>query len=268
MGYYQVEGVALRLRPIGEADAFVTLFTRERGKLDLKARGVRRPQSKLVALVQPFCHARILVYKGKTVDGVAQGEVLASFRELREDLDRLSYASYFAELVDAFTAPEEPVPPAFTLLVQAIHSLAWEPSTKVLLAFRHAFEIRLVSILGYEPQLNLCVGCAKEAAAPERWHFSIAQGGLLCETCLARDSGAVSISPRVLAALRYLATARWERVGLLSLPSETWRQLDNLLTHYIDYRVERKLPAREFLGAIREEVSNNGRGPDHPAGED
>lgn len=270
MSYYRVEAVVLRLRPIGEADVFATLFTRERGKLDLKARGIRRPKSKLAALVQPFCHSRLLVYGGKTVDGVAQGEVLTSFRELRENLDRFSHASYFAELVDAFAAVGEPSPVAFSLLLQALRSLSAESAAASLRAVRHAFEIRLVSILGYEPQLNLCVGCGAEASPrPGRsWFFSAGQGGLLCETCRERDRQAVEIPPRVLAAMRYLATARWERVGALLLPEEAWLGLARFLAEYIDYRAERRLLAREFLGAIEEEVNSNGRGTDRHAGED
>ena len=43
MGLYHCEGIILRTRGLGEADRIVTLFTKEKGKIEAVARGARRP---------------------------------------------------------------------------------------------------------------------------------------------------------------------------------------------------------------------------------
>ena len=78
MGVYKAEGVVLRRRVLGEADRVITFYTREHGKVDAAARGVRRGTSRLAGRLEPFTHLRLLLAHGRTLDVVAQAEVVAA----------------------------------------------------------------------------------------------------------------------------------------------------------------------------------------------
>src|SRR5512135_1660797 len=55
------EAIVLRTMDIGEADRFCILFTRERGRLAARARGVRKLGSRIGGTLLPFSHVRMEV---------------------------------------------------------------------------------------------------------------------------------------------------------------------------------------------------------------
>lgn len=120
MPVYKVEGVVLRHQPIGEADRILTLLTREHGRLRVSARGVRKTTSRLGGRVQPFTHGRFLLARGRTLDVVAQAEVLHAFPGLQQDLLRGAYAAYVAELVDRFLPERDRHPEVYDAVLDAL----------------------------------------------------------------------------------------------------------------------------------------------------
>src|SRR5437660_1481476 len=79
MPVYKTEAIVLRQQALGEADRIVTLFTREYGKLRAAAKGIRRPASRLGGRLEPFTHARLLLARGRTLDVIAQAEIVGAF---------------------------------------------------------------------------------------------------------------------------------------------------------------------------------------------
>ena len=102
MGLYHCEGIVLRTRLFGEADRIVTLLTKEKGKIEAVARGVRRPRNRLVGVTQQFSYLRGLIFTGKDLDQLSQAELIKSFAPLRDDLLKMAYATWWAELLDTF----------------------------------------------------------------------------------------------------------------------------------------------------------------------
>ncbi|HEX3032864.1 MAG TPA: DNA repair protein RecO, partial [Bacillota bacterium] len=68
MAIYKVEAIVLRSRKLNDADNLITLFSREQGKIQVVAKGVRKPQSRKRSGVQPFTHGSFQLYQGKTLD--------------------------------------------------------------------------------------------------------------------------------------------------------------------------------------------------------
>src|SRR4051812_7357149 len=92
---YRAEAVVLKRLSIGETDRVVTLFTRDRGKLNAVAKGARGPRSKLAGVTEPFTYFKGLLALGQNLDVLTQAEVQGSYPELRKDLTKIGYASYF-----------------------------------------------------------------------------------------------------------------------------------------------------------------------------
>ena len=120
---YSVEALILRARDFGEADKVITLFTREEGKCQAIAKGVRKSTSRLRGGVQPFTHSRLLLYRGKTLDTVSQSENICAFAALRDDLVLLSAAAYLAELLETALPEREPLEEVFQLAVASFREL-------------------------------------------------------------------------------------------------------------------------------------------------
>ncbi|MDH7576929.1 MAG: DNA repair protein RecO [Bacillota bacterium] len=255
MGIYKAEAIVLRSRVYGEADRILTLFTREAGKVSAIAKGVRKPTSRLRGAVQLFSHTHLVLYTGKSLDTITQGEAEETFCFLQEDLERLAAASGCAELVDRLTLEKQPSGKVFHLLLTALRVL--EKGDPELLA--RVFEIKLLAALGYQPQLEGCVMGRHEgwrAPGPEVkeagpvW-FSIEKGGVLCADCAAHCPGALPLSPATIGALGYFLRTRLDRAVRAKIGKVSLLELASLLRSFFAYHGEVNVRTWDFLDDLR-----------------
>jgi DNA repair protein RecO (recombination protein O) len=256
---YRTEAVILRRRDLGETDRLLTLYTPEQGKLWAVAKGVRRPSSRKAGHVELFMHSALLVAKGRNLDIVTQAEAVHPFRALRQDLDRITYAHYTVELLDRFSSEGEENRPVFALLVATLGRLC--EARDLALVVRH-YELRLLTLEGYQPQLFHCLHCA-DAIQPITNYFDPEQGGMLCARCgeglIARPGMPKRVRPvsvNALKVLRFLQTRDYDTVRRLRLTPETAREIESLMLHYITYVLERGLRSVDFIRRLRRERSS------------
>jgi DNA repair protein RecO (recombination protein O) len=255
VGSYKAEAIVLRSRKLNEADNLITLFSREHGKLCVVAKGVRKPTSRKRGGVQLFTHGNFLLYTGKTLDYITQCESKNSFAKLVRELELFAHASYLAEIVDGLIVEKQPQEEVYLLLLTCLHLL--EHHNPELLT--RAFELRLVNLLGYRPQLTECVHCAQPLPA-KQFKFSAALGGVLCPACWGEDFFASKCSPATLGALLQLQRMDLRRLGVLKLNPEIRQEMAKLLRLFLNYRLERKLKALDFLELISESSDGNATG--------
>lgn len=247
MALYKAEGVVLRTRNLGEADKICVIYSREEGKLSAVARGSRRSRSRLLSISQPFTHARYLLYRGRSLDSIRQGETVSSFRAMREDLMRMAFASYAAELIDVTVGERQPSAVLFETILMAWTLFSEAPDPGLAL---HWFELRLLDQLGYRPELEACVSCGAPVA--EGISFSPREGGILCVHCRSKDRTARPLAVRIVAQLRHLLNAPARRLQVLHIAEADRARIRQLLHVYFDYHFERPLKSRGFLNALQE----------------
>jgi DNA repair protein RecO (recombination protein O) len=260
---YRTEAIVLRRRDQGEADRVLTVFTPDMGKQQLLAKGVRKITSRKAGHVELFTHSQFLVAKARTWGIVTQAETIHAFRPLREDLLRTSYAYYAAELVDRFTQEGDENRRLFELLLAA---LGWLGEARDLRLLARFFELRLLALVGYRPQLFQCVRCQADIEPVDNF-WSPAAGGVLCPRCgggSVERSGndcpsAEPLPLNALKVLRFLQTRDWETCSRLRLSPGLHFQLEALLQRYIVYQLERSLKSLGFLRTVRRLLSSSGQ---------
>lgn len=247
---YRTEGVVLRRSDFGEADRLLTLFTRDFGKVRAIAKGARKPQSRKTGHVELFMRSRFLIATGRNLDLITQAEIIEVFDGLRQDLIRTTYAAYVVELLDQFTAEADKNVDLYDLLVRALGWLATE--NNFLLIARY-YELRLLSLIGYQPELFRGV-VSGEPILEEDQYFSAELGGLIRPQQLGSDRRARPISAAAVKVLRYLQTRSWETVANLQLRRELHRELEEIMHYYLTFQLERQLKAVDFLERLRHEA--------------
>jgi DNA repair protein RecO (recombination protein O) len=260
---YRSEGIVLRRSDFGEADRLLTVFTPERGKLRVIAKGARKPSSRKSGHVELFCHSKFLLAVGRELDIVTQAETIEPFQGLREDLLPTTYAYYLAELADAFTGERDENRALFTLLKDALGWLSGAgqvaveeggpgPADALSLLARY-YELHLLSLVGYQPQLFVCVGC-RERLEPRTNYMSPAEGGVLCPRCGYDRVGTLELSLNALKVLRFLQTRDWATCRLLRLTPASHAEVERTMNDYITYYLERKLKSVDFLERLRRQM--------------
>lgn len=245
----RTEAIIIKRRDHGEADRLLTLYTRDFGKLQALAKGARKPQSRKTGHVELFMRTHFLIAHGRTFDVITQAELVEPYAALREDLVRTTYAAYLTELLDKFTPPDDKNVSLYELLSRALGWLS--ESDNLLLAARY-YELRLLSLTGFQPQLFQCVASG-EAIVEEDQYFSAELGGLLRPAARTADRHARPISSAAVKVMRYLQTRDWSAVEALQLRRSLHTELEAILHYYIAYLLERNLKSVDFLRRLRRE---------------
>jgi DNA repair protein RecO (recombination protein O) len=231
---YRTEAIVLKGLDFGEADRILTLVTSSRGKMRVMAKGIRRTRSRMSGHLDLFTRSALQMARGRNMDIVTQAEIIDVFADLRTDLWRSNWAHYVADLVERFTAEEQ--------ANQAIYSLAVRTFTRVAqsalpdLAVR-AFELELLSLAGYRPQLYRCIHCQAEVQQTE-YRFSARLGGALCPKCAEADPAATLLSIAALKLLRNLQTNADAILALQAVSDQARHEVEQHLKGYIEQRLE------------------------------
>lgn len=236
-GLYRDEGIVLKTIKLGEADRIITVFTRGHGKVRAVAKGIRKTKSRFGGRLEPFSRVDLMLYKGKgALDTVTAADILTSFDEVRADYARLTAGAVVVELVEKITEEHARSFSIYQLLLGGLESLAAGRSDNVV----PAFVVKLLSISGYHPQLQVCVSCGTGAGLAG---FSPVAGGAVCESCGRLDRSAHRLAPDRIALLRSLLASDFGH------PSDPRAALDvtAALRSYAEYHLERPLKSLRFM---------------------
>jgi len=246
---YKTEAIVLRQRRLGEADRILTLFTPTYGKMDVKARGVRKTTSRMSGHLQPLTRCMLQMAQGHVSDVVTGCETLESFQSLRDDLDRLSRALYVVELVDRMTAEGAPGFGTYRLLLDTLRRLHGTENAD--LAVR-SFEMRLMDQSGFRPELERCVAC--DIALQEEQNFFAPQsGGTVCPACVTGLAGTRTLAVNGLKVLRLLQRGPYNEIARLKMSASLAEEVERHLRSYIVCVLERDVNAAEFIERLRRE---------------
>lgn len=240
MGTYPATGVTLLVHKYKGTQRLASFYTRERGKVEATVSGVGKPGSKLAPAVEPLVLSRLYFVEGRNMDRLTQCEVVESFYELRQDLQRLSLAAYAGELVARTTEPGHPEPELFDALVHTLSALTVSEQPELV---TWAFTLRYLCLHGIGPGLHECAICG--ASESRAWRYVDQLGGLLCDAC--NGPQGLPMMPQVRAALRSLMQLPPERVDRLRLNPGMQEQIRQLLRRHIRYHVGVELRSEQFM---------------------
>jgi DNA repair protein RecO (recombination protein O) len=242
--------VVLRHSDWGEADRLLWLFTRESGKIRAVGKGVRKPRSRKAGHLEPFTRVTLMLALTRDIPLITQAETVDAYLALRDDLLRVGYASYVIELLDRFTYEEGENSALYRLLTDTLSRLNTQPDPLVTLRY---YEIRLLDLVGFRPQLTECARCEHEIR-PEDQYFSAAAGGVLCPNCGANDPSARPISMDALRYLRHFQRSSFKDAMRAQLSEAVNIELERLMQYYLTYLLERGLNSPEFVRRVRSEI--------------
>ena len=243
----RVEAIVLRHSDWGEADRLLWLFTREIGKVRVVAKGVRKPRSRKAGHLEPFTRVELLLAYGRDLLIITQAEAIDAYLELREDLLRVGYASYIIELLDRFTYEEGENINLYRLLTETLSRLNTEAQPAFAVRY---YELRLLDLVGFRPQLLHCVNCGEEIQAEDQY-FSFEKGGVICPKCGVNEPGVRPVSMPALKILRHFQRSRYIEAQRARLSSSIDLELENLMGYYLTYLLERGLNTPAFLRNVR-----------------
>lgn len=151
MRQYSDTGIIIKRHNLGEYDRLITLYTQNHGKITLKAKGLRRPNSRRSGTLELFNLVKISVVSGKTeLDILTETQLVNPFSAWRKHLGRVTLAYQLCEIVDKLVPDHQPSVEIFNLLVHGLSQISvlkssWHDEIDI-------WTLQILQALGYWPR--------------------------------------------------------------------------------------------------------------------
>lgn len=146
---YSSEGIILWRRNFGEADRIVSVYTRNHGRMQLLAKGIRKPKSKKRGHLEVFSHINFSATRTDGIGIMTETETVDGYGQIRDNLPRVSLAYYFMEVISSVTHGQEKNEELFDLLVNFLTRLKTEKNLKIM---RNEFCTQTLIVMGFWPR--------------------------------------------------------------------------------------------------------------------
>lgn len=241
---FSTDAIVLKIVRTGESDRLITFLTRDRGILKAFAKAADRPKNKLHMSTNMFCYGNFTFYEGTKAIKVEECDLIETFFGLQKDIERLSLAQYFNELIIE-TAPVETESNEYLrLLLNTLHFLA--NGQKDIRLLKPIFELRLISATGYMPSLVACKDCGEFESDP--MYFNEHTGELFCKTC--NHTGTRQYPLEVITAMRHIVFSELNRLYTLSVSEKNIPLLTQASENYLLNVVQKKFKSLDFYKSI------------------
>lgn len=239
----KVNGIVVRYSNYRESDRIVTLFTRELGLISCAARGCRNAKSSLLHASELFTYGEFVLFKTKDKYTLDSCTITDAFYPLREDISKLSAASYMVSVVNEGAQEGLISEKLLSLLLYALSFTAYSDANALDMAI--CFTLKALHELGYSPAITHCASCTRDIRSDEKLYFSAASGGAVCLNCAKSD--AMEVSALSLEAIRRMLLLNDDETGKVKLPQRVRKELKFAVNSYAERIFEKKLKAFSML---------------------
>lgn len=261
-----IKGLVLKTIPRTDSDRLIVLFTVERGKITVCAKGSRSAKNKLLPCIEPFAYSEFVLYEKDGLFWIKEGMLLENFFAIRENICKLALASYICEVLDIAVYENMEEPELLRLALNSLYALSSDlrpPKT-----VKAVFETRASLLLGFAPNVEFCTKCGKKNA--DTFFFSLQDGEIVCTGCRQKalteyldTRGAVNaeeeirfasqiipISIETRMAISYLSGCPADKIFSFTMDREELLRFAKLAEDHLIYRLERKPKTLDFYHEV------------------
>ncbi len=239
------KGLVIKEQTIGESDRLVTLLTADFGLVKAFVRRAKQLKSRLNSATTLFAYCDFSLYRSKDAFIVDDAVPIEVFFNLRQDIDRLTLAQYFAQLAYELSAEEQPQEELLRLTLNSLHLLC--KGEKSIKQIKAVFEFRALCLGGYMPSVLACDHCGTYETP--LMYFDTMEGRIYCENC--PKAGAVPVPKNVVTAIRFICLTEPTKIFSFSLSEENISLLGSIAEKYTLTRIQRRLSALEFYKGLQ-----------------
>ncbi len=233
----------------GEADRLITVFTKNKGKITALAKGIRRIESRRAGNVELLNRSKLFFAQSKSLPILTEAEAVETYSNLKKDLKKVGNAYHIAELVDKFFHDGQENFKVFELLAETLSFLDKAEDKKVENLVR-AFELKILTLAGYSPQVDHCVKCGK-SLEPSNNLFSPEAGGVLHPKCAQNFTLSKEISVEVIKLARYMQSQNIKDSAKVNIPTAVMEKFEALTKFYLEFILERQLYSADFVESVK-----------------
>ncbi len=227
---------------LGDYDKMITILTPGLGKIGCAAKGARRPKSLIMAGSQFLCFADYTLYKGNDTYNLNSCETIEFFYNIRTDLDKYKYAVHITKIILDVTNENENCYRTLQLFLNTLYTISeTDKNLDLVLAI---FKLRLMSILGFKPNVEKCANCGIDEDIK---YFSLQDNGIKCSSCGKIDKSAIEISLPTSDALKFIVNAPAKKIFSFNIPEDSIKELEIISKLYLNEKLEKEYKLEDLF---------------------
>lgn len=211
-----------------ENDKILHALSRTRGKIQLIAKGAKKSNSHLITSSQLFAYSKCSMTTSKDMYIMTSADLIDNFYNLKNNMDAFFYGNYILELISFIAQENEVDSRIFDMTVSVLHYLS--TMSKDFDKLIAAYELKLVSMLGYKPNFKHCLSCGKEINSYSQ--LSIKEGGLFCSQCVNYGNG-INVTYNEILTMENILKSRFENISSIEVNKKILHIIRNFLFYYI-----------------------------------
>ncbi len=242
----RTRGIILGRTKLSEQDLILTMLDQGGSQVRAVAKGARKPGGRFAARTELFCETDFLLAKGRSLDIVSEAATVNAHARLRGDLERVSAASAVCEAARLTSFEDVGDPFLYAILsrtLAACEQADTQPRLDLVVA---AYVFKVLAHAGWRPELRSCIACGD----PDYSRFSVAAGGVLCESCAREIEGAEPITKAQVAWIAAILGSTFDQILAAEVDAETSTYLLSLSHLWAATHLDARLRAFEFLLSV------------------
>lgn len=261
-----IKGLVLKTIPRTDSDRLIVLFTVERGKITVCAKGSRSAKNKLLPCIEPFSYSEFILYEKDGLFWIKEGLLIENFFAIRENVCKLALASYICEVLDIAVYENMEEPELLRLALNSLHAIASD--LRPIETVKAVFETRASLFLGFAPNMEFCASCGRRSA--DAFYFSLQDGEVVCAHCRQRAlreymntlgsvnaeeelryaSQILPTTDEVRMAVTYLTGCPSDKMYAFTMDREELLRFAKLAEEHLVYRLEKKPKTLDFYHEV------------------
>jgi DNA repair protein RecO (recombination protein O) len=249
MPAHKTEAIVIQSIDFGEKDKLITFITKKYGKIKGIAKGAKNSKKRFAGSLDIFSYVTLDFFEKENL-GLARIEsvsLIEPFSKINESIEKVTYGSYFVELVNEMVGEREENKAIFTLLLYFLRLLNRE---KICEEYLRIYEVRLLTLLGYQPQLDKCIICQGEIGLKVQNWFSLKRGGVVCPMC----HKGIEDLPISLGTSRVMKAARsypLSKITRIKFTVQALKESRQILSNFVEYQLGKRLKSLQFLEQMK-----------------
>ena len=254
MPVFSTPAILLHRLDYGDFDLILTFLSLERGKISLIAKSAKRSTRRFAGILELFSLIEVVSSssRGRGLPVLQEAILHSPFSTIRDDIKKTAYASYWCELINKWVEENRKQAQLFHLLRHVLSQLDSGAATAAELSI--LFQMRLLELSGYSPNLRQCAHCQKqlEAIQPHRVVFDISKGGIVCDKCAAGTGGRIRLSKGTIKQFNWINSGDLKKASRMRFGSQALEEGLELLEAFVPYVMGIQPRSLKFLKQIRQ----------------
>lgn len=234
----KIEGIIISEVDYKENSKIINILTPELGIIGLIARGTKKIKSNLSGVTSKLTYGYFHInYKENKLSNLIEVDIINSFKNIRTNLDKISYATYLLEL-SSLAYKHEENKEIYNLLIASLKKIEEDFDPQVI---TNILELKLLVYLGIKPIIDSCVNCGTKDNIVT---ISSYKGGYLCKNCVNNEP---IVNIKTIKLLRMFYYVDIDKISKINISDNIKLELNRFIDDYYDRYSGLYLKSKTFL---------------------